>query len=259
MKRILSAFTLILFLVVSTLSCKSTKAIVNSDEVTSDFSTKQIIKAHNSSLAAFKTLQSKVKIDYTEDSKTKGYSVTLRIDKGKTIWLSATLGLARAKITPEKVQFYDKINNQFFDGDYSLLSDLLGTDIDYQQLEKLLLGEAIFRLNKNDYDATTHEKSYMLTPKEQQELFEVFLLFNPTHFKMDSQQISQMTANRFLEVDYVAYQEIEKQTLPKNIKIIAVEKGDETTIELEYKSVKLNEPIRFPFKIPTGFEEIILK
>jgi len=258
MKILLKAFTIVLLLS-SVTSCKSTKAIVSSGEVTSGFSSKQIIKAHTKNTASFKTLQSKVKIDYTQDNKTQGYTVTLRIEKDKTIWLSATLGLARAKITPEKVQFYDKINNQFFDGNYSLLSDLLGTDIDYQQLEKILLGESIFTLNKNDYEASTHEKSYMLTPKVQQELFEVFLLFNPTHFKMDSQQISQMASNRFLEVDYLAYQEVEKQTLPKNIKIIAVDEGDETTIELEYKSVKLNEPLRFPFKIPSGFEEIILK
>ncbi len=258
MKTFLKVCTIILLFLGIT-GCKSTKAVASSGDVTRGLSTKEIIKAHSKRAASFKTLQSKVKIDYTQDNKTQGYTVTLRIEKDKTIWLSATLGLARAKITPEKVQFYDKINNQFFDGDYSLLSDLLGTDIDYKQLEKLLLGESIFQLNKNDYKASTHEKSYMLTPKEQQDLFEVFLLFNPTHFKMDSQQITQMASNRFLEVDYIAYQELEKQTLPKNTKIIAVDNGDETTIELEYKSVKLNEPLRYPFKIPSGFKEIILK
>jgi hypothetical protein len=243
----------------SVMSCKSTKAVSNSGEVSSSLSVKKIIKAHVKASATFKTLQSKVKISFTQGSKTKGYTVTLRIDKDKTIWLNATLGLARAKITPENVQFYDKINNQYFDGDFSLLSNLLGTDIDYFKLEKLLLGESVFKLKKSDFAASIHEKSYMLAPKEQQELFEVFLLFNPTHFKMDSQQIAQAENNRFLEVDYLAYQKVKTQTLPKNIKIIAVESDEETIIELEYKSVKLNEPFRFPFRIPSGFEEIILK
>lgn len=257
MKLLVKLFSIVIL--GNMMSCKSAKTVTNSGELTSGLSVKQIIKSHTKSEASFNTLQSKVKIDYTQDNKTKGYTVTLRIDKDKAIWLNATLGLARAKITPEKVQFYDKINNQFFDGDFSLLSNLLGTEIDYFKLEKLLLGESVFKLYKSDYDASIHEKSYMLAPKEQQELFEVFLLFNPAHFKMDSQQISQADTNRFLEVDYLAYQNVNKQTLPQNIKIIAVEGGEETTIELEYKYVKLNDPIRFPFKIPSGFEEIILK
>ncbi len=243
---------------ISFFGCKSAKSVANSGELEEGVSVKQIIKSHNKSVADFKTLQSKVKIDYTKDNKSSGYTVTLRVEKGKTIWLSATLGLARAKITPDNVSFYDKLNNQYFDGDFKLLSDLLGTEIDYQKLENLLLGEAIFELNKSDFEASTHEKSYVLAPKKQQELFEIFLLFNPTHFKMDSQQISQSQESRFLEIDYLSYQKIENETLPKQLKIIAVEKDDETIIDLEFKSVKLNEELRFPFRIPSGYEEIIL-
>ncbi len=75
---------------------------------------------------------------------------------------------------------------------------------------------------------------------------------------MDSQQISQSQESRFLEIDYLSYQKVDKETLPKQLKIIAVEKDDETIIDLEFKSVKLNEELRFPFRIPSGFEEIIL-
>ena len=252
-QKIISCIVLISFF-----GCKSAKSIANSGALEEGVSVKQIIKAHSKNTTDFKTLQSKVKIDYTKDAKTSGYTVSLRVEKGKTIWLNATLGLARAKITPDNVSFYDKINNQYFDGDFKLLSDLLGTEIDYNKLENLLLGQAIFELNKGDYIASTHEKSYVLAPKEQKELFEIFLLFNPTHFKMDSQQISQSQESRFLEIDYLSYQEVEKETVPKQLKIIAVEKDDETIIDLELKSVKLNGELRFPFRIPSGFEEIIL-
>ena len=30
-------------------------------------------------------------------------------------------------------------------------------------------------------------------------------------------------------------------------------------IDLEYKSVSLNEELRFPYKIPSGYDEIVLK
>jgi len=76
---------------------------------------------------------------------------------------------------------------------------------------------------------------------------------------MDSQQFTQHQENRHLQIDYKNYQEVDKQTLPQNVKIIALESYDETIIDMEYKSVALNENIRFPFRIPSGYKEIEIK
>jgi len=239
--------------------CKSTKSISSSGELNERLTAKQIIKESNRSKANFKTLQSRVKIDYSRDGSSKGVGVNLRMEKGKVIWLNGPLSVARVKITPNKVSFYDKLNNQYFDGDFRLLSDLLGTELDFDKIQNLLIGEAIYDLNKGSYKASTHEHSYVIQPEEQLALFEIFFLLNPSHFKMDSQQISQINENRMLQVDYLKYQEVEKQKLPELVKIIALDSGDETIIDMEYRSISLNEDLRFPFRIPSGYDEIILK
>ena len=249
----------LLFGAILVIGCKSTKNLSSSGKLNDKLSAKQIIKESNKSKATFKTLQSRVKIDYIKDGKSKGVSVNLRMEKDKVIWLNATLSIARAKITPEKVSFYDKWNNQYFDGDFKLLSDLLGTDLDFEKVQNLLIGEALYNLNKGSYIASTHEHSYVIQPSKQQALFEIFFLLNPSHFKMDSQQISQMQENRMLQVDYTKYQEVDKQKLPETMKIIALDAGEETIIDMEFRSVSLNEALRFPFRIPSGYDEIILK
>jgi len=251
----------ILLCMSSVLGCKSAKSVLENGELNDKLSAKQIIRQYDKEQLDFKTIQGKVKIEYTEAGKDKSqnYTLSLRLENNKTIWLSATLGLARAKITPEKVQFYDKINNQYFDGNYELLSDFLGVDLNYEKVQNLLLGQSVFQLSANHYNAEVLNKSYVLSPKEQSAIFEVFLLLNPTHFKMDSQQIFQPTKKRFLEVNYKSYQEVDKQVLPKEFEIIAVEDRDQVSIALEYKSLSLNNELRFPFKIPSGFKEIIIE
>lgn len=246
--------------IVMVYSCGSSKRIIENGELNEKLSTKQIVKQHQKGALDFKTLQAKLKLEYTEAGKEKSqnYTLNLRLEKGKTIWLSATLGLARAKITPNSVQFYDKINNQFFDGNYELLSDFLGVELNYEKVENLLLGQSIFELSASAYKSGVHDKSYMLSPKDQDAIFEVFLLLNPSHFKMDSQQIYQQTEKRFLQVDYASYQEVDKQVIPENVQIAAVEDGEQVSIALEYKSVSLNNELRFPFKIPSGYKEIII-
>ncbi len=245
---------LLLFLGVS---CNSVRTIVANGEVNAKLTSKQLIREATKRTAQFKTLQAKIKLDILEGSKTSGYTLNLRVEADKTIWLNATLGLARAMITPERVQFYDKINKQYFDGDYTLLSNLLGIELNFDKVQRLLIGESIFNLKDDTYVISNNEASYILEPKNQSALLELFLLFNPSHFKLDSQQLMQSSKQRFLQIDYTEYQDIEDDILPQQIKIIAVEENEELNVLMEYKSVSINQEVRFPFKIPPGFKEIL--
>ncbi len=239
--------------------CKSTKNVTSNGELDKKLSSRQLIKEHTKAFTNFKTLQSRVKVEYLQGDMEQTHSINLRIEKDKTIWLSATLGIVRAKITPTKVSFYNKLDNTYFDGDFSLLSDLLGTELDFNKVQNLLLGEALFDLSFHGYKAEVFDKSYLLQPKRQSELLEILLLLNPSHFKMDSQQISQSLNRRMLQIDYKDYQEVGKQILPKNVYITALEGSFETRINMEFKSVSLDADLRFPFRIPSGFEEIVIK
>ncbi|WP_298755328.1 DUF4292 domain-containing protein [uncultured Psychroserpens sp.] len=251
--------SLICLIITLGISCKSARSVVASGKIDDKLSAKQLIKENGKRDAKFKTLQAKVKIDIIQDLKESSYTLNLRMEKDKTIWISATLGLARAIITPNSVRFYDKINNQYFDGDYKLLSDLLGIELNFDKVQSLLIGEPLYDLNDDKYIISTNENSYILQPKNQDLFLELFLLLNPSHFKMDSQQLLQPSKKRFLQIDYLGYQKVDKEILPQNMKIIAVEDSEELNVVMEYKSVSVNEDVRFPFKIPSGFDEIILE
>ena len=250
-------FTFVLMLLM--VNCKSTKGVVASGEASDKVSAKQVIKQHLKSNTDFKTLQGKVRIDITQNQKEQGSTFNLRIEKDKVIWLSAKLGLARMMITPEKVRFYNKLDKEYFDGDYKLLSDFVGVDLDFMKVQNILLGQAIFDLKQTPHSVSVNENSYALQPKSQSTLLELFYLINPSHFKMDSLQLFQQLKRRILQVDYKSYQNVDKEILPKDVRIIAVDDGDEVAIAMEFKSLSLNEEVRFPFKIPAGYKEIVIK
>ena len=250
---------IVIVLVVLFTGCKSAKSVTNSGVLDSKITSKELIRAHKKQDFKFKTLQSKVKVEYIQGEKSQSHSINLRMEKDKTIWLSATFGVVRAKITPKRVSFYNKLDNTYFDGDFSLISELLGTELNFENVQSLLLGHSLFDLNKRDFDAEIYESSYVLKPQDQNALFEIFYLLNPSHFLMNSQQLSQPLDRRMLQIDYNDYQEVEKHILPQNIKVIAVEDTEETIINMEFKSVSLNNELRFPFRIPSGFEEIEVK
>jgi len=246
----------ILFLFVF-FGCKSTKTIVANGELNSRLTARQLIKQTEKVESDFKTLVGKMKIEYIEKNKSEGTTVSLRIEKDKTIWMSK-LGLVKALITPTRVAFYNKLDNTYFDGDFTYLSNLLGTELDFQKVQNMLLGQSMFALNDKDYEIDVFDQSYQLKPKKQRDLFELFLMFNPSHFKMDSQQIAQPKKRRILQIDYLSYQKVDNLTLPSETKIFAIENEDQLVINLELKSVDLNEDVRFPFSIPSGYKKIEL-
>ncbi|NMH89279.1 DUF4292 domain-containing protein [Flavivirga algicola] len=245
------------FLVLLVFNCKSSRTIT-AGEANFKLSTKQLIKENAKQTPNFKTFKSTLKITYTQKGDSQSHSVSFRAKKDEVLWMSATFSIVKALITPEKVSFYNKLDNTYFDGDYKYLSDLLGTELDFQKVQNLLLGEAIFNLKDGAYKGSVDDESYILQPKKQRELFEIFFLLDPSHFKVKSQQISQPKEFRHLQIDYLSHQDVEKQILPEKIKVIALETNEETIINLEFKNVTLNEELRFPFKIPSGFKEIKL-
>jgi hypothetical protein len=239
-------------------NCKATKTIKDG-EANFKLSTRQLIKENAKQEARFKTLQSRLKINFEQGGKSQTHVVNFRAEKDKMLWINASFSVIRALVTPEKVSFYNKLDNTYFDGDFKYLSDLLGTELDFEKVQNLLFGEVLYQLKQSDYTSSVDDESYIVQPKEQRELFEIFFLLNPSNFKVKSQQISQPKTFRHLQIDYLSHQKVGSQILPEQVKVIAVEASEETIINLEFKSVSLNEELRFPFKIPSGFDKIDLK
>src|SRR5690606_28803382 len=182
--------------------------------INEDISAKAVIRNHYYSHINFKTLSGRMKIDYSDGSATQSVSVTFRMEKDKAIWLSAPLGIVKAYITPDRVSFYNKLDNEYFDGDFSYLSQLLGTDLDFEKVQNLLLGDALFDLRDEKYSMDITNKYYQLKPKRSGDLFKTLFQIEPLNYKMASQQISQPWKKRLLEINYNDYQKISNWILP---------------------------------------------
>jgi len=216
--------------------------------------TKQILKKHIKQHAKFNTLQCKLKIELFQNSKAQSNTVTLRMDRGKTIWINAFLNMIRIKITPDRVQMYNKIDKTYFDGDFSLIKQLLGIDLDFSNLENLLLGDTFFKHNSSSLNQVKDNSGYTLKPYKLDPTLNVLYRINPFYFKMKTQEISHLKEEIHLKVNYDDFQEINQQLIPSKMAITINEKQNNTFIKLNLKSVSLNQSIRFPFKLPKGYK-----
>jgi len=240
------------------IGCKSTKGIKDNGKA-AKIKTAKIIKNYSAEKSDFNNLKASLKVTLKTAEKEENVIANLRLLKDHKIWISISkLGYTGAKIliTPTKVQYYNKLERTYFDGDFSLISNSFGTPLTFNQLQSVLLGEAMFPLEPTQYNTEVLTNSYLLIPEQQGKLFEHYITINPSNFKVKAQEISQPKSYRILNIEYDSYQEISKQLFPLLLNISMVEKTTETQIEINYKNISLNQELRFPFKIPTNYKEI---
>ncbi len=258
MKHFSKILILILLVVTSCKTTKNTTGINNVDIL----STNKIISNHYTNNFHQQTVSANLKTKYKDNKTSATVSIKLRLEKDKTIWMSATkfgIPLAKVKITPNRVLYYEKLQRTYFDGDFSLLSKWLGTELDYEKVQNILLGQAVLNLKKGRYNSVINENSYQLSPKKDNELFGILFFMNPYTFKVNKQEIRHPEKQQLLSVSYPNYSEIKGEQFPKNINIRAIENMNLTTINIEYHSVEFNNVLTFPFSIPNGYKEISLK
>lgn len=257
MKRILYFFGLLVLFS----SCKGTKSVIGSNKADSNLTYKNILGAHEAAEPTFNTLASRVKVVYEDEKQRQSITVSLRMEKDKKIWVKASIlgiTLAKALITPEQVRYYETLGNTYFDGDFRLLSEWLGTELDFEKAQAILLGQSIIPLDSPQYRSTIAANKYKIAPKNQPANFIHSILLNPDNFKIHSGKVSQPADDRQLNLTYSEYQKIEQQLFPVAIAIRALEGTKPTNIDVTYRNIDLNVSLSFPFTIPQGYQEIEL-
>ena len=249
---LLALFTLFI------VSCKGTKTVTGSAE---DLTVKNIVKSHDAAMPDFNTLAARIYVVYEDDTKQQSITVSLRMEKDKVIWMKASLigiTIAKAKITPDRVSYYETVGGTYFDGDFSLLSEWLGTEIDFKKTQAILLGQSIFPIGNGQYTSNIQGANYKLQPKTQPFDFIHSLLLLSSNFKIASETLSQPSEGRILTIRYEDYQTIEGGLYPSEIQVTASEKDSTTKIDLTYRKIEPNVSINFPFDIPDGYSEMKL-
>lgn len=235
-------------------SCKSKKAVADG-EVNTSLSTKKIIQKHYENSLDFDTMSGKVKIDYVDGETEQGVTVSLRMKKDSAIWVSAPLGMFKAFISPERVSFYNRLENEYFEGDFTYLTELLGSEMDFEKVQNLLIGNTVLDLRKEKYVSYSEQDSYMIKPKVQQELYKILFALEPRYFKVKQQQLSQPELDRFLTMEY-KYQTIGERIVPSEVAVEAINDKGLRKIALDFKNLEFGRDLNFPYKIPKGFKSI---
>ncbi|MCD8404042.1 DUF4292 domain-containing protein [Tenacibaculum dicentrarchi] len=248
------------FLFLSFTACKSSKNLTNNSTTIKEISARKVAKKHIAANFNEKTIDARLKVNYSTTKEKLGLSVRMKIEKGNVIWLKGIkfITVFKAKITPTRVQFYSPFYKNYFDGDFKMLEKLLGTAINFEQLQNMLLGQSLLNVKDKRQKIVIANKAYQLSPKKQSKLFDIFFFINPVHYKLNKQSIVNTAQKQRLDIKYPAYSTNNGVLFPKKIIINAKQNQALTAIDITTRSVNFNTKLNINFSMPKGYKEIKL-
>jgi predicted transcriptional regulator len=276
-----SSFTkvlaLVFFMVFTIVSCKQHKTITTTvSKCNLDYKNAKTLTTNlKFNEFHFTKLNAKLNAEAAIDSSFNSFVVSLRIRKDSVIWMSISkLGIegARVLISKDSVTFMNRINNTYFKGDFSYISKLLNTQLDFEMLQSLLVGNSVAFYDEDEkikpgitncqYTLGTIRKyklrKVMEKGKELKDPAQSIYL-TPENFKISRILFYEFNPDRSFDANFSEFKKVDStQLFPTKMKyLIKAQKNVDITID--YTKIQLDEEQSFPFKIPNNYEQIVYK
>ncbi len=225
----------------------------------------------------FNTISAKAPVELTDTTgKKTDFKTHIRIKQDSAIWISITpllgIEMARVLITKDTVKLLNRVKKEYFIGDFEYINKLFGSDLDYQMIEALLIGNSLdFEMEEKIHSKVDRKKGlyYLSTVKKRIIKKELekdkdklkdqaqALWLDPETFKIKEILLSTVESDNTLTGVYEDYRELGSQILPYEM-LFTLQSKTTVKIGVEYTKFTTGKVLTFPFKIPTKYEQINL-
>jgi Domain of unknown function (DUF4292) len=243
-------------------SCKTQKKTVSPPDIVvtnsnnKDTLFQKIQEQSNSSKLVFKTMSIRSEVVFEDTKQKHTLGVDIRMKKDEMIWINVKflgLPMAKALITPKKVSYYEKPNNTYFDGDYSILKQFIGLDLDFNKVQNLLLGKPFADISAAEFMMKLTDT--MLKIEGNANAIKKEFNFDKNTLLLQEQLLTQPAQQRNVMVKYPSYSAVENIILPAQMYIEASQQN-KVAIDITHNKITLNENLTFPYSIPDGYTPI---
>lgn len=222
----------------------------------------------------FETISSKAEFTLFQNGKTTSFKASIRMRKDSAIWISITpalgIEMARVLITKDTVKVINRLNKEYFIGDYNYINKKFNVDLVFDDIQSVLLGNSIpfeedeklrFGIDNEMYYLGNMKKRKANKADEKPEKIErkkdevVSLWLDEENFKIKKFFLSDLSADRFIRGNYSDYMEVEDQLVPK-ILAFDIQSKEPTQLNIVYSRLLLNKSLTFSFKISSKYVQV---
>jgi hypothetical protein len=281
MRKIIVVATLLFF----TISCKTTHNI-QADNSSQPKNKVPTLKSEKTSVLVskikanqfnYKWITAHFSIDVDKDSLNQSFSGDLRMKKDSVIWMSVravlgTIEAARIMVTEDSAMIMNRIDDNYFLGDYNYINTRLNTgdDVDFDLLHSVMTGSSMeFYSDTSKMNSYFDGKQYIISTIRKRNLRRVlyknrpyhskenaqFIFLDPNDFHITHVRLEDFVNHRTFDAYYSDFQKVDSVMFPFHIQYqIAAQKN--IKIDLQYKKVSFKQEETVPFIVPKKYQRV---
>lgn len=261
---VLLLFSVVIF------SCKSKKVVVDESSIKS-YEVDTVFQKMSANQYEFQWLKGKLKGVYSIDNRKQNFSGQFRIRRDSVIWCSITamnIEVIRVMVRQDSVFLLNRLEKTYFATTVDYINKMLDTDVDFDMLQALLLGNDIPYYEKDKFDLSEHASTYELntlgrrklkkyveTTTDNQRVLIQKIQVSKGNFKIIEQSVKQLrTPNKKLTATYEDFENI-GGLFPTNVEFV-VSGTKKLNISFKFSKVIKDDKFRFPFKFPSRYQKV---
>lgn len=248
----------------------------------------------------FEYIGMKLNADVVNGEDESSFKATVRMKRDSIIWISISPALGvevvRMVITPDSVKYVSKVPGQkhYYTGDFSVITDVANMDLNFRQIQDMLVGNAVFLDKQEDkFESKEDEQQYLLVSKVDRKLKKLInkdekdilpddlftvnslskeyqkikrrakeeelqlkrIWLNGLNFKLERVLMNDYYNFRDIEIAYDGWQDEDGQWLPEEGRLTVTDYvHGKNEMRFKIGRVKVNKVYDFPFNIPDDFE-----
>ena len=270
-------------------ACKHTEKVVIEKKV-KPISVKHVVRLVNENELKFNTLSVK-KVNLTIDNNGKVTSVRgwYKIRKDSIIHVSAQtliIPVGKLELNPDSFKAVYHINKVFFAGSIQEIGDMVGYDIDFQNIQSILSNHMqAFKPDQTenqfkDYVLVVEENMYKISSirarkfrrfaanegklerfkqrKDEQHLVKQDIFVDPDIFVVRKEVYQDIETNRIITIEFSQFKALGDKWFPGNIHV-SVSGREKLDLQVEISKVSIDDESDFGFNVPTKYKRQELK
>tara|TARA_Y100000385_G_scaffold212084_1_gene220214 strand:+ start:204 stop:950 length:747 start_codon:yes stop_codon:yes gene_type:complete len=230
------------------IACKSTSEMSGSSA--KKMSAKQLSKQMLAADYEFDFLQAKARVKFDDGSINQSFTANIRIENNSTIWISLTgpFGIegARVMMNKDRIQIIDRLNNKYYDEEYTFIDKYLSFQTNLLFLQNLIVGN-VFQDELSKYKVLSDQDNYIINYDYNG--LEAKYTVSP-NYKYRRVEMDEKFGSRKIEMDFNDYKFIDEYLFAMLRNIHFSENENDVFIEMNFSKVKKENALEFPFNVP---------
>ena len=200
----------------------------------------------------YELLTAKAKVAFKSKSQSQNLTLNFRMQSAQKIWVSVnalgSLEVARVLLTKDSVKILNRLNNEFNEGDYAYLSNLINYPISFDLIESLLIGNIPSQIDPSKASFETNADQFNFTQTEGNKVLNA--IFQKANYKSSEWKLSDTLTKKSLVINYDDYKSIDTYLFPSLINVQAISPKDLVKLNIQFVKIEKVNSLVFPFNDP---------